>query len=79
MEEKPQAPTVLEHVFMGALACVSDAKKHGFSYSVDEIEELYEKYVTQRNLLPRASWPLFVLDDAISGHSDLHPLNFFGL
>lgn len=69
----------LEHVLMGALACVSDAKKYGFSYSVDEIEELYKKYVTQRNLLPRASWPLFVLDDAISGHSDLHPLNFFGL
>ncbi len=69
----------LEHVLKGAIDCVYDSKKYGFSYTIDELEELYERYVTQRNLLPRASWPLFVLDDAISGHSDLHPLNFFGL
>jgi len=63
----------------GAISCVEDCIKHGIYYSVEEIEELFENFVTHRNLLPRATWPLFVLDDAISGEGNLNPLSFFGL
>lgn len=69
----------LDAVQGGALSCVEDCIKHTVLYSVEEIEELFETYVTHRNLLPRATWPLFVLDDAISGEGNLNPLSFFGL
>jgi len=69
----------LEIVQKGALACLKNCIKSGTVYSTDEVEEIFSAYVTQRNLLPRASWPLFVLDDAISGQGNLNPLTFFGL
>ena len=71
--------TDLATVQDGALSCVEDCVKHDIHYSVGEIEEINEAFVTHRNLLPRATWPLFVLDDAISGEGNLNPLSFFGL
>jgi len=71
--------TDLATVQDGALSCVEDCIKHNVHYSVEEIEKLFETFVTHRNLLPRATWPLFVLDDAISGEGNLNPLSFFGL
>lgn len=69
----------LNTLHKGALACVQFAASNNFSFTPSEVEELFDSYVTQRNLLPRASWPLFVLDDAISGEGNLNPLDFFGL
>lgn len=66
-------------VQQGALACLRQCIESETVYSTDEVEEIFSAYVTQRNLLPRASWPLFVLDDAISGQGNLNPLTFFGL
>ncbi|MEP1553270.1 MAG: HAD family hydrolase [Paraglaciecola sp.] len=63
----------------GALECMQSAANNNFSFTPSEVEVLFESYVTQRNLLPRSSWPLFVLDDAISGEGNLNPLDFFGL
>lgn len=71
--------TDLSMVHDGALSCVEDCIKHNIHYTVKDIEELFETFVTHRNLLPRATWPLFVLDDAISGEGNLNPLRFFGL
>jgi hypothetical protein len=69
----------LEIVLQGALSCVEHCLESDITYSVEELEQVFTAYVTQRNLLPKASWPLFVLDDAISGQGNLNPLTFFGL
>ena len=69
----------LSVLIKGALDCVRDNEESQISFSVVEIEDIYDSYVSQRNLLPRAAWPLFVLDDAISGEGNLNPLDFFGL
>lgn len=69
----------LDTVLSGALLCVEHAHKHHIHYSQSDIETLFTAHVTQRNLLPRATWPLFVFDDAISGEGDVHPISFFGL
>lgn len=69
----------LDYLLSGALQCISDMQINNVEFSTEEIEKLFEMYVTHRNLLPRASWPLFILDDAISGQGDLNPLDFFGL
>jgi hypothetical protein len=69
----------LDKVFEGALAAVCHAFEHGIRYSVQEIEMLYEKFASQRSLLPRASWPLFDVDDAISGNGHVDPMRLFGL
>ena len=69
----------LDTVLSGALSCVEHAHNHHIHYSLNDIETLFAAYVTQRNLLPRASWPLFVFDDAISGEGNVNPLSFFGL
>ncbi|MEP0356635.1 HAD family hydrolase [Paraglaciecola sp.] len=69
----------LNTLHKGALECVQSAANNNFSFTPSEVEVLLESYVTKRNLLPRASWPLFVLDDAISGEGNLNPLDFFGL
>ncbi|MBU2977234.1 HAD family hydrolase [Alteromonas sp. C1M14] len=69
----------LNTLHQGALDCVQNAVENNFSYTPSEVESIFESYVTKRNLLPRATWPLFVLDDAISGEGNLNPLDFFGL
>lgn len=69
----------LKVVLEGAQQAVVDAFKHNIRFTVDEIEMLYEQYVRKRNMLPHASWPLFDVDDAISGNANVDPLAFFGL
>lgn len=69
----------LSIVVEGALSFVKHSVDSNIVFSVDEVEEIFSAYVTQRNFIPRASWPLFVLDDAISGQGNLNPLTFFGL
>ncbi|AEF05300.1 HAD superfamily hydrolase-like protein [Alteromonas naphthalenivorans] len=71
--------TDLEMLLSGALECVFDCHVNNIQYSIEEVEAIFNAHVTQRNLLPRASWPLFELDDAISGQGNLNPLDFFGL
>lgn len=69
----------LNVIFAGATEAVCHAFTHGIRYSVDEIEMLYEQYATKRSLLPKASWPLFDVDDAISGNGNVDPMRLFGL
>jgi hypothetical protein len=69
----------LNTLHSGALECVELAVTNNIQFTPKEVEDLFDAYVTKRNLLPRASWPLFVLDDAISGEGNLNPLDFFGL
>jgi hypothetical protein len=69
----------LKVVLEGAQQAVLDAFMHNVRFTVEEIEMLYEQYVRKRNMLPHASWPLFDVDDAISGNANVDPLAFFGL
>ena len=69
----------LNLVFKGAIEAVCHAFENNIRYSIDEIEMLYEQFATKRVLLPRASWPLFDVDDAISGNGIVDPMRLFGL
>lgn len=69
----------LNEVFNGAIDFVVQAFTHNVRYSNEEIELIFEQYATRRNLLPRATWPMFDVDDAISGNPNINPLTFFGL
>ncbi|GGF84689.1 hypothetical protein [Alteromonas lipolytica] len=69
----------LSLVFDGALEAVTHFHKSNVTFKVEEIEFLYEQYVSKRNLLPSASWPLFEFDDAISGFGNVNSMQFFGL
>ncbi len=69
----------LEVVLKSALRSIKDNRNVGITYSIEEVEQMYKAYVTQRFMVPKACWPLFVLDDSISGEGTLHPLEFFGL
>ncbi|WP_416305706.1 HAD family hydrolase [Neptunicella sp. SCSIO 80796] len=69
----------LDRVMQGAEAAVFHMFRNDIRYSVQEIETLYEQYTSRRNLLPRVAWPLFDVDDAISGHGNVNPLQLFGM
>lgn len=69
----------LECIFDGAIEAVLEMSKNGVRYSRAEIEELYQRFTSKRNMLPSSTWPLFDVDDAISGNGNVDPLIFFGL
>lgn len=69
----------LECIFDGAIQAVLEMFENGVRYSNSEIEALYERYTSKRNMLPSATWPLFDVDDAISGNGNVDPMIFFGL
>lgn len=69
----------LNLIFDGALDAIGHFKQHNITFEISEIEFLYEQYVSKRNLLPSASWPLFEFDDAISGFGNVNSMQFFGL
>jgi hypothetical protein len=58
---------------------VCHAFANDIRFSVEEVEMLYEQFASQRVLLPRASWSLFDVDDAISGNGNVDPMRLFGL
>lgn len=66
-------------IFEGAIEAVCHAFEHDIHYSVEEIEMLYEQFSHKRALLPQAVWPLFDVDDAISGNANVDPMRLFGL
>lgn len=69
----------LNLVFEGALNAIEHFNKHEISFELSEIEFLYEQYVSKRNFLPSATWPLFEFDDGISGFGNVNSMQFFGL
>jgi len=69
----------LNLIFEGALNAIAQFKEHGITFDISEIEFLYEQYVSKRNMLPSASWPLFEFDDAISGFGNVNSMQFFGI
>jgi hypothetical protein len=69
----------LNVIHEGAIACIVDNFTNNIRFSADEIEMLYNNTVTQRHALPRATWHLFDVDDAVTGNGDVNPLQFFGL
>jgi hypothetical protein len=69
----------LNEIFNGAIDFVEETFLHNIRYSTAEIEMLFAQFVTKRNMLPKACWPMFDVDDAISGNPNINPLSFFGL
>ena len=69
----------LEKILEGAADCVEYAFNHGVRYSTEEIESLFETFAYSRRQFPRATWVMFDVDDAISGHGNVNPLRLFGL
>ena len=69
----------LNVIHEGAIACIIDNFMNNTRFSTDEIEMLYKNTVTQRHALPRATWHLFDIDDAVAGNGDVNPIQFFGL
>lgn len=69
----------LNVIHEGAIACIIDNFTNNIRFSTDEIEMLYKNTVTQRHALPRATWHLFDIDDAVAGNGDVNPIQFFGL
>ncbi|MBC3764926.1 HAD family hydrolase [Neptunicella marina] len=69
----------LDRVMQGAEDATCHYLTHGIRFSIDELEELYESFVSNRHMLPRVSWSLFEIDDAISGHGNVNPLQLFGM
>jgi|GEM_PF-683769 len=67
----------LEALFNGAVQAIVENFHHGVIYSVDEIETLFERYTKSRSTIPSAVWPLFELDDAISGNANVSPMQLF--
>ncbi|PXF31976.1 hypothetical protein WH50_07165 [Pokkaliibacter plantistimulans] len=69
----------LELVMQGALSHVAHCYNHGIVYTAEEVEQLFKPFVTQRNMLPKNSWHLFLADDSISGNDFINPMQFFCL
>ncbi len=69
----------LQSFFNGAIEAVKHNFEHKVRFSVDEIERLYRLYTTQPNMIPNLVRPLFDVDDAISGNSNVNPLQLFGV
>ncbi|MBT1064910.1 HAD family hydrolase [Bowmanella sp. Y26] len=69
----------LQVVFAGAQQAIEHFFRHRIRFSTEEIECMYQQYVTKRNLLPRAVCPLFDVDDVISGNGNVNPLQLFGV
>lgn len=69
----------LSLVFDGTIEAVKHFSSNQIKFEVEEIEFLFEQYVSKRNLLPSAAWPLFEFDDAISGFGNVNSMQFFGL
>ena len=69
----------LNCVFDGARQAILDGFRNNVRYSADEIEMMFEQFAYHRKLFPRSTWALFDVDDAISGHANVNPLQLFGI
>lgn len=69
----------LEAVFEGAKGAVTEAFRHGITYSVEEVEALYEVFTTQPGAIPQAVRHLFTADDDITGNGMANPFHIFGI
>ncbi|MFC4700055.1 HAD family hydrolase [Glaciecola siphonariae] len=62
---------------------IQDAVLHhfenGISFSIEEIEFLYEQYTSHRHMMPSSAYALFDVDDAISGNGNVNPMQLFRL
>ncbi len=69
----------LEAVLEGARDAVTEALRNKVTYSVGEVEALYEVFATRRGAIPQAVWHLFTADDDITGNGMVNPLQIFGI
>ncbi len=70
---------VLEPICNGAIERMVEYVRNDVSFTQSEIEQIYTTFVTKRGLFPKASWPVFSLDDDIANEGTISPLDFFGL
>ncbi|MBO1254131.1 hypothetical protein J3L16_00370 [Alteromonas sp. 5E99-2] len=67
----------LERIFDGAIDNIVHNLSNGLRFSCTEIETLFEHYAFSRHFFPKDVWPLFDVDDAISGNGNVNPLQLF--
>jgi hypothetical protein len=70
---------MIEQIFNGALAQVSNYAMQGVIFSAREVEEIIEAYVTKKGMFPQHTWSLFSIDDDISNTGTVNAIKFFGL
>lgn len=68
----------LEAILQGAVEGVEEGFRLDIAYSLDEIEELFAKFVTPPSAIPKAAWHLFTIDDDFSGNGLINPTQIFG-
>jgi len=69
----------LAAVLEGAKEAVTEAFRNEVTYSIEEVEALYEVFATRPGAIPRAAWHLFTADDDITGNGMVNPLQIFGI
>jgi len=69
----------LEQIMLGALSYVDHAVKHNITFEKEEVETLITQFVAKPNMIPKALWHLFSIDDDVTGNSTVDALEFFGL
>lgn len=70
---------LLEQICHSAIERMDEYVKNNIYFTQHEIEQIYTTFVTKRGLFPRASAPVFALDDDIASEGTISPLDFFGL
>ncbi|GED23429.1 HAD family hydrolase [Halomonas halmophila] len=69
----------LQAVLDGAIEAVTQAFQQDVTYSVSEIEQLFEVFANKPGAIPKAAWHLFTADDDITGNGIVNPLKIFGI
>ena len=69
----------LSTVHDGAIEAVLHNLLNNIHYSTEEIEDMYALYTGHRHMMPSSAYPLFDVDDAISGNGNVNPMSLFGL
>lgn len=69
----------LSTVHDGAIEAVLHNFSNNIHFSNQEIEDMYELYTSHRRMMPSSAYPLFDVDDAISGNGNVNPMSLFRL
>ncbi|GLX81285.1 HAD family hydrolase [Thalassotalea eurytherma] len=70
---------LLQELMSGAIEHVVHCFKYDIEYSNDDLDNLYEQYVSKPNMIPHGVRHLFEIDDAISGNATISYQQLFQL
>lgn len=70
---------LIEQIMEGALTQMKQFLSNGVTFNENEIETLLKGFLTKKGMIPRASWPIFEIDDDTANEGTLNTLEFWGL